>query len=78
MNELSRFVKRADNLHISIAGDVFPGGARLVCRDCGQVQQITTNDAAFFLAHGWPKCCGHTMSLVNMEPPAPPSGSASK
>jgi hypothetical protein len=36
-----------------IAGQVW-------CRSCGRT---TMTDAAWALQHGWPKCCGYTMTL---------------
>lgn len=37
--------------------------ARLVCKECGQEQPV---DWAY-LASGWPKCCGFTMTLKTEE-----------
>ena len=30
------------------------------CRTCGSTQRV---DSAKCLAHGWPKCCGYTMTI---------------
>ena len=30
------------------------------CRECGREQRA---DAADALRHGWPKCCGYTMTI---------------
>jgi hypothetical protein len=34
------------------------------CRTCGRVEKV---DSAHCLAHGWPECCGATMSLGEPE-----------
>jgi len=33
---------------------------QVTCRTCGTTQKV---DPAHCLRHGWPKCCGATMSL---------------
>lgn len=33
---------------------------RVWCYRCGKTQKV---DSANCLAHGWPKCCGETMSI---------------
>lgn len=30
------------------------------CRHCGSTRKV---DSAHCLRHGWPKCCGHTMTI---------------
>ena len=30
------------------------------CRDCGATRRVDSADA---LRHGWPKCCGYTMTI---------------
>lgn len=30
------------------------------CRTCGQLQRV---DGAYCLRHGWPHCCGQTMTI---------------
>jgi hypothetical protein len=37
-------------------------GGRIACSECGHEREITEQEAAGFLARGWPKCCGYTMS----------------
>lgn len=34
------------------------------CRTCGRSQHV---DSAQALAHGWPKCCGYTMTIDSPE-----------
>lgn len=33
---------------------------RVWCRTCGLSQEV---DAAVCIRHGWPKCCGYTMTI---------------
>lgn len=33
---------------------------RVWCRKCGATQRVDTQDC---FAHGWPKCCGQTMTI---------------
>jgi hypothetical protein len=37
---------------------------RVWCRECGATQRV---DAAGALSHGWPKCCGYTMTIDSPE-----------
>jgi len=30
------------------------------CKTCGRAEKV---DSAHCLAHGWPKCCGQTMTI---------------
>ena len=34
------------------------------CRSCGRKQKVI---AAACIAHGWPKCCGQTMTIDSPE-----------
>ncbi len=34
---------------------------RVWCHTCGRMQRV---DSGNCLAHGWPRCCGYTMSIV--------------
>ena len=34
------------------------------CRHCGSTQKV---DGADCLRHGWPKCCGYTMTIDSPE-----------
>lgn len=49
------------DLHEKIAGS-HPKLARgqVWCRTCGRTQKVNTPGA---LQHGWPKCCGFTMTI---------------
>lgn len=42
------------------AGDPSLARNRVWCRTCGRSQ---ANDSANSLRHGWPKCCGCTMTI---------------
>lgn len=33
---------------------------RVWCRECGRTERV---DSAHALLHGWPKCCGETMTI---------------
>jgi hypothetical protein len=46
-----------------IARDVWPNGGGLWCRTCGHHRTMNTADAGRYLATGWPKCCGYTMTI---------------
>lgn len=34
------------------------------CRTCGRSQRV---DSGVALSHGWPKCCGYTMTIDSPE-----------
>ena len=58
---MNNFLHNLQNLHSKIAEDVYGKGNRSVyCKTCGREKIV---DPAFCLAHGWPRCCGYTMSL---------------
>ncbi len=70
--ELKRVIKVATGLQAGIAGDVWPNGGTLVCSNCGSELEFDRGEAAYFLAHGWPKCCGRTMGQKRQEQPDRP------
>lgn len=37
---------------------------RVWCRTCGETRRV---NAAYALAHGWPVCCGETMTIDSPE-----------
>lgn len=43
----------------AVGRDLAPFGGFLQCLTCGSEQEL--GDVGNKLAHGWPKCCGHTM-----------------
>jgi hypothetical protein len=63
--DFEAFVKAASGGRIqrSIADDVWPAGALLTCKKCSYTTHATTLDCGTYLAHGWPKHCGVTMSV---------------
>lgn len=60
-------IGRLLGLQGSIARDVWPKGATLACRECKASRRITTEQCAEYLAHGWPKCCGVTMTVDDVS-----------
>lgn len=52
------------SLHRAIADEALPNVKSVRCRKCGAEQPV---DAADCLAHGWPKCCGATMTIDTKE-----------
>ena len=64
------------------AQDIWPNGAILECSrpSCYFSERITTEQAASYLAHGWPTHCGRTMRVEQPAPahscPPPPQTTA--
>ncbi len=67
MNDVTNYLKRLQGLHANIAKEVYPNGVILTCSNCGRQEEATTEDCAYYLAHGWPKCCGHDMRTTEKE-----------
>lgn len=67
---IAEFIKSFDNLHKTIAEDVYPAGGWFHCKTCDRWEEYTTEDAAYCLAHGWPRCCGHDMTTTEHKPEA--------
>lgn len=65
MTDLPDIVKRAAGLHGAIASDLSLFGGVLRCLKCGREQSL--GDVGGHLGHGWPKCCGYTMSWVTLK-----------
>jgi hypothetical protein len=59
--EVLAFVERSICLHEKLA-DCHPSLRRgqVWCRSCGSTQKV---DSADCFRHGWPKCCGYTMTI---------------
>ena len=65
MTDISDIVKRVTGLHAKIVEDVPQLKRGLVwCRHCGREQKV---DSADCLRHGWPKCCGYTMTTEHPD-----------
>ncbi len=48
-------------LHRAVVDDVPQlRRGRVWCRTCGATRRVDSGDC---LAHGWPKCCGYTMTI---------------
>lgn len=59
------------NIHGGIAADVWPNGATVTCSECGRTETLSTGECGYCLGHGWPTCCGLTMTMeTNPAPPA--------
>lgn len=58
---LSELAERATSLHGKLA-KCHPALERglVECRECGRVEKV---ESAHCLRHGWPKCCGATMTI---------------
>jgi len=61
----TEMVERVSSLHSRIADDV-PQIKRGLCW-CTVCGRVTNVDGADCLAHGWPKCCGYTMTIDSPE-----------
>lgn len=59
--DASKIVKRVSGIHDSIA-DAMGNPNQVWCKTCGGEADV---DAADCLRHGWPECCGHTMTLAH-------------
>lgn len=64
MTDLKTMLSRIPGVHQKIVDDV-PAlkRGRVWCRTCRREQAV---DGADCLRHGWPKCCGYTMTI---DPP---------
>lgn len=64
MSDARDVLRRVSGIHAEIVADV-PAlqGGQVWCRSCGATLKV---DSAHCLAHGWPKCCGQTMTI---DPP---------
>ena len=60
---LKNAIRTNRGLVSNIADDVWPKGGILKCEHCGEETVFTKYSARHFLAHGWPECCGHTMTV---------------
>ncbi len=65
MNELSKLLNKVETLHQSIVDDVPELKAgRVYCRVCKHKEQVNSAEC---LRLGWPKCCGQTMMLGDLD-----------
>ena len=63
-DEMNKFLENLRNLHSNIAKDVYPNGGWLHCKSCDRWEKYSTDNAAYYLAHGWPRCCNHDMTTT--------------
>ena len=61
MDRFERMIRSAAGLHAQLAQSN-PKLARgqVWCNSCGATRKV---DSAYCLRHGWPLCCGSTMSI---------------
>lgn len=65
MSDLEELIERVESVHDKLA-TCHPKLARgqVWCRTCGATQSVKTAGA---LRHGWPRCCGYTMTIDSPE-----------
>ena len=59
------FLKRALAVPAKVAADLAVAGGILRCGTCGTEQPL--GDVGAHLSHGWPRCCGLTMTWVTRK-----------
>jgi hypothetical protein len=64
-SEVPEIVTRAMGLNGAVAADLSVFGGILRCGKCGA--EMPLGDVASHLGHGWPKCCGQTMTWVTLK-----------
>lgn len=65
MGDLRALIERANSIHEKIAAEVPQLRRGMVwCYTCGREERV---DSAASLKHGWPTCCGRTMSIDSPE-----------
>lgn len=73
INRLEKVVERVQSrLHSGIGRSIIGEGRAtrdLVCRTCGRREPINAEQAARYLAKGWPECCTFTMELESDQAP---------
>ncbi len=58
---VQEYLNSFKKIHQNIAQDVWGTNQLTVtCRTCGDQKEV---DPSHCLAHGWPKCCGYTMTV---------------
>jgi hypothetical protein len=65
MDDTQKVMERAVTLHAAIAADLEPSGGVLRCTACQTERPL--GEVAGHLRHGWPKCCGYTMTWVTQR-----------
>jgi hypothetical protein len=54
-------------VHESMATDLAKLGGILRCNSCKEEMPLEEVRLGGFLSHGWPKCCGYTMTWVTQK-----------
>jgi hypothetical protein len=58
---ISELLNNTRNIHKNIANVVWgKEKGKVHCKECGREVEVNYAEC---LEHGWPKCCGYTMSL---------------
>lgn len=73
MSGLIERIEAGGGLHEKL-GSCHPKLARglVWCRSCNREQSVSS---AYAMKHGWPKCCGETMTIDSPDERAHPTGS---
>lgn len=62
MTDILKDLARLGSLHKNVMEQF--GGGKLECSRCKRTVPISVDDSARYLARGWPKCCGYTMTFL--------------
>ena len=65
MTDLAPMIDKARNLTGAIGTDLAVAGGVLRCSKCSAEQPL--GDVGLHLGHGWPACCGQTMTWVTQR-----------
>ena len=61
MKPLQEAIEKSRGIHSRIAADVWgKETGEVYCLKCGRAKEV---NYAYCLAHGWPECCGETMTV---------------
>lgn len=63
---IKKHLQKIASLHLNVAIDCWPNGGVLRCK-CGHTLSFTCEDAARFLAEGWPKHCSKQKMSISDE-----------
>lgn len=58
---------KASGVHQRLVSEVWPKGVLATCPCCKAQQQLAPAQAVDCLANGWPKCCGHSMTISEVK-----------
>lgn len=65
MSDVRQLIARANGMPGAIGESLNNFGGILRCTVCGRSEPM--NNAGPYLAHGWPKCHGYTMTWVTQR-----------